>query len=110
MTRRYGGTGLGLAISTRLADLARLGPRRQRPGEGATFTLECRCRSRRRRKCAIEPPAAAPRERSLRILVADDDPINRRIAQRLLERLGHRVRTVVDGAGSSKPGGAASTT
>jgi CheY-like chemotaxis protein len=40
----------------------------------------------------------ASRVRSLQILVADDDPVNRQIAQRLLERLGHRVRTVADGA------------
>jgi len=47
---------------------------------------------------ATEPLTAGPRERSLQILVADDDPINRQIAQRLLERLGHRVRTVADAA------------
>ena len=100
MTRRYGGTGLGLAISTRLADLMGGWVRGASvPGEGATFTLEVPLRVAPPPEVrAVDPVIAAPRERSLRILVADDDPINRRIAQRLLERLGHRVRTVVDGA------------
>ena len=100
MTRRYGGTGLGLAISTRLADLMNGWVRGASvPGEGATFTLEVPLRVAPPPEVrATEPPVAPSRERSLQILVADDDPINRQIAQRLLERLGHRVRTVADGA------------
>ena len=99
MTRRYGGTGLGLPISTRLADLMGGWVRGASvPGEGATFTLEVPLRS------APPPEVRAPElahgaaERSLQVLVADDDPVNRQIAKRLLERLGHRVRTVADGA------------
>jgi CheY-like chemotaxis protein len=33
----------------------------------------------------------------LRILVADDNPVNQRVAQRMLERLGHKVAVANDG-------------
>jgi len=99
MTRRYGGTGLGLAISTRLADLMGGWVRGASvPGEGATFTLEVPLRSAPPPDVRATVPPLLVGQRSLQVLVADDDPINRQIAQRLLERLGHRVRTVNDGA------------
>jgi len=98
MTRRYGGTGLGLPISTRLADLMGGWVRGASvPGEGAAFTLEVPLRSAPPPEVRAPEPAV-PSERSLQVLVADDDPVNRQIAKRLLERLGHRVRTVADGA------------
>jgi CheY-like chemotaxis protein len=41
--------------------------------------------------------AAAGRGRSLRVLLAEDNVINQKVAVRLLERLGHRVTVVGDG-------------
>jgi signal transduction histidine kinase len=104
MTRRYGGTGLGLPISTRLAELMGGWVRGASvPGEGATFTLEVPLQAAP--PPMEQPPEAAPPDeiagggfRPLQVLVADDDPVNRQVATRLLERLGHRVRTVADGA------------
>jgi signal transduction histidine kinase len=99
MTRKHGGTGLGLAISTRLADLMGGWVRGASvPGEGATFTLEVPLRSAPPPEVRTPEGAGPAVGRSLQVLVADDDPVNRQIAQRLLERLGHRVRTVADGA------------
>jgi len=43
----------------------------------------------------VPVPAAA--ERPLRILLAEDNPINQRVALQLLERLGHRADVVVTG-------------
>ena len=50
-------------------------------------------------------PAAAPGPgaaagRSLRVLLADDNPINRRVATALLERRGHTVVAAEDGRGA----------
>jgi CheY-like chemotaxis protein len=99
MTRKYGGSGLGLAISTRLADLMGGWVRGASvPGEGATFSLEVPLRSAPPPEVRGPETQPHPGARSLQVLVADDDPVNRQIARRLLERLGHRVRTVSDGA------------
>ena len=38
-----------------------------------------------------------PSERSLRVLLAEDNPVNQRLAMRILERLGHKVQVVNNG-------------
>jgi two-component system, sensor histidine kinase and response regulator len=38
-----------------------------------------------------------PSERSLRVLLAEDNPVNQTLAMRILERLGHRVQVVNNG-------------
>jgi CheY-like chemotaxis protein len=43
------------------------------------------------------PPALAKPARALHVLLAEDDPINREIAEGLLRLLGHRVTSVGDG-------------
>jgi two-component system sensor histidine kinase/response regulator len=45
---------------------------------------------------ASAPPAAAP-GRPLRILVAEDNPVNQLVAKRLLEKRGHSVRIAANG-------------
>jgi two-component system sensor kinase len=42
-------------------------------------------------------PAASKERRSLRLLVADDSPVNQEVARGLLELYGHQVETVGDG-------------
>jgi CheY-like chemotaxis protein len=43
------------------------------------------------------PPAPAARTTGLRILIAEDHPVNQEVARQILQRLGHHVVVVADG-------------
>lgn len=96
-SRRYGGTGLGLSISAHLATL--LGGRlraESEPGRGSRFRFDIPL-------IMASAPAVEPEsvgggdEAPLRILVAEDNPVNQKVIQGLLDRLGHTVTLVADG-------------
>ncbi|HZS92249.1 MAG TPA: response regulator, partial [Chloroflexota bacterium] len=99
-TRRYGGTGLGLAIARRLVEAmgGQIGVE-SAPGQGSTFWLTLRLA----RNGAAEdvnpaaPPARAMPGRRGRVLVAEDNAINRLVVVGLLQSLGCEVETVEDG-------------
>jgi len=48
----------------------------------------------------VAPPAAVAEPRRLRILLAEDNAVNRTVAVKALERFGHEVVAVADGAGA----------
>jgi len=103
-TRKYGGTGLGLAITRKLAELmgGQVGAN-STPGTGSTFWFTARLRHERSLDTAdsTTTPDMLPTElrgRDIRLLLAEDEPINREITQMLLDEIGLQVDCAEDGA------------
>ena len=91
-TRRFGGTGLGLAICQQLAEL--MGGRidvRSRPGAGSTFTVNIeapRVAAARETLADAPTPTIRPAPMPLRVLAAEDNPINQLVLKTLLSHAG----------------------
>ena len=99
-SRRHGGTGLGLEISRNLArlmhgDITVI----SKPGQGSTLTLRVPLQP------VPEPPAGSatsltaltPSARPLKVLVAEDHPVNRQYVAALLDNLGHETHFTTNG-------------
>ncbi|WP_293682412.1 GAF domain-containing hybrid sensor histidine kinase/response regulator [uncultured Phenylobacterium sp.] len=101
MTRRHGGAGLGLAISRSLAEM--MGGAlvaRSTPGEGACFTLSLELQGLAGDQVSPQVDDDPPELFTLggiRILVAEDNPINRRVQQLILGAVGADVTLVENG-------------
>jgi PAS domain S-box-containing protein len=102
ITRSFGGTGLGLAITRSLVHL--MGGRvtaTSTPGQGSEFVFTVR--GQWPGEALPTPANPAPKgerttaHRALHVLVADDHPINQKLASLLLTRMGHTCVVVADG-------------
>jgi signal transduction histidine kinase/ActR/RegA family two-component response regulator len=95
-SRRQGGTGLGLSISRRLVDMmdGELTVE-SAEGVGSQFSFEANLQDGG--ELPIPAPVAAPLRPGLRLLVAEDNRVNQRIAEKQLVRSGCDVTLVADG-------------
>jgi signal transduction histidine kinase/BarA-like signal transduction histidine kinase len=103
-TRRFGGTGLGLSIVKRLAEM--MGGEAgvlSREGAGSTFWFTAQVAN-----VAADPAAPqlaardVPRQQGLgcqerRILLAEDNAVNEKVATRALRTMGFQVEAVTNG-------------
>jgi CheY-like chemotaxis protein len=99
ITRKYGGTGLGLAICRQLAALmgGSISAAGQ-PGRGAVFTLILPLPKAEPAIDAADVAEWTPADASaLRVLVADDNPTNRMVAELILTAAGAAIVTVENG-------------
>jgi CheY-like chemotaxis protein len=97
-TRRYGGSGLGLSISREIVEAmdGEIGVISSE-GDGSIFWFEVACvtassASERERLGEGEPP-----QHSLKLLVAEDNPVNQQIVSSFLKKAGHELVLVEDG-------------
>jgi two-component system sensor histidine kinase RpfC len=100
--RQYGGSGLGTTICKHMVELmgGTIGFESE-PGKGTTFwftvPLGCQAAEPRRSPAAASGERQAPGAAGLRILVAEDNPINQQLISMMLEAGGHDVTLVSDG-------------
>jgi signal transduction histidine kinase/DNA-binding NarL/FixJ family response regulator/HPt (histidine-containing phosphotransfer) domain-containing protein len=104
-TRKYGGTGLGLAINRRLARMMNGETGVESiPGAGSTFWITVRLKRGSEAEATRSPASSSLAEKELRerhndarVLLVEDNPVNREVAFDLLQEAGLSVETADDG-------------
>ncbi|SHJ83991.1 PAS domain S-box-containing protein [Malonomonas rubra DSM 5091] len=100
ITRKFGGTGLGLTISRQLVEM--MGGRiwaESESGKGSQFHVQLTFGSaddEAEINCDLAKPESKA-ENSLKVLVGEDNLVNQRLIEKLLEKCGHQAVIVENG-------------
>jgi len=99
-TRQYGGTGLGLAITKKIVNMFNsdlLLESEEGKGSAFHFTLELKINESRQRYIHEEHVGQLDSLEGIRLLIAEDNPVNLSIAKRFLTKWGIKVSEAVNG-------------
>ncbi|MCP5103499.1 MAG: response regulator [bacterium] len=102
ISRQFGGTGLGLAICRQIAKHMGGDIRvESQLGKGSTFHftawVEKSGKKEKNKETVTQPSLTGVADRPVRILLAEDNPVNRKLARFMLTRAGYTVDMVENG-------------
>ncbi len=97
-TRQYGGSGLGLAISKRLVELmGGVLKVQSTPERGSTFSFALNLERLPETNVQAASQTHTLDDRAYRILLAEDNDLNRQLIAAVLRQAGHQVVTAANG-------------